>query len=81
MPPMEPIEREDFERIQDPNLKLNILFSYIRNINDALIDRKEGCDKRFKELENRKWKDRSISTVTGFLGGFFYWLLKGWSGR
>ena len=80
MPPgMRPISREDFEQITDVNVKLNILFEYIVNINDTLSTQKHACGERFKKLENRRWRDRGVSAVAGFFGGFFaVWTKAAW---
>lgn len=31
--------------------------------------RLDGCDKRFKKLERRKWFDRGVAIVTGVISG------------
>ena len=36
----------------------------------ALHDGREKDEKRFKALENRKWKDKGIAGGAGIIGGF-----------
>jgi hypothetical protein len=75
MPSM--IDQRDFEKISDPNTKLNILFDYTANVYTLLCkkdidceNRLMSCNGRFKTLENRKKLDMTVSGVFGLIGGF-----------
>ncbi len=63
------IPSEEFEKITDMNVKLNILFSYISDLYC-------NSEKRFKKLENRKAFDTTFSGVMGLVGGGIVWLGK-----
>ena len=83
-----PISKENFSKIQDPSLKMDITFEYILDMYELLCKKEQdcetrlgGCDKRFGKLENRKKLDTSISGLMGVVGGFAYAVLKGLVGR
>lgn len=81
------IPTEEFEKIADVNVKLNILFSYVSDIyKDAqdrfdkqfeiCQDRLDNCNVRFKKLDNRKKFDTTFSGIMGLVGGGIVWLGK-----
>lgn len=83
-----PISKENFNKISDPSLKMDITFEYILDMYELLckkeIDcetRLDACGKRFGKLENRKKLDTSISGLMGIVGGFVYAVLKGIIGK
>ena len=63
------IAKEDFEQIKNTDVKLNIIFGYVKNTHDALQDQKVVCDGRFVKLEKRKNKDSAIAGGGGLFGG------------
>jgi len=75
MPSM--ISQNDFEKVDDQNVKLNILFDYVTDVygllckkDEICADRLVTCDGKFKTLENRKKLDMTISGTFGLIGGF-----------
>jgi len=63
------IPSEEFEKIMDVNVKLNILFSYVSDLYC-------NSEKRFAKLENRRKMDTTFSGVMGLVGGGIVWLGK-----
>ena len=63
------IEIEEFERIKDTEVKLNILFKTIISHIGEIDRRFEAGNHRFKKLENRKLIDRFYAGVGGIVGG------------
>jgi len=63
------IPSEEFEKITDVNVKLNILFSYVSDLYC-------NSEKRFAKLENRRKMDTTFSGVMGLVGGGIVWLGK-----
>ena len=63
------IPSEEFEKITDVNIKLNILFSYVSDLYC-------NSEKRFAKLENRRKTDTTLSGVMGLVGGGIVWLGK-----
>jgi len=66
------IKKEEFEKIDDTNLKLNILFESVIESSEFLKEQIEATrmrfetgDKRVKRLENRK----NLNTAASFGGG------------
>ena len=63
------IPSEEFEKIMDVNIKLNILFSYVSDLYC-------NSEKRFAKLENRRKMDTTFSGIMGLVGGGIVWLGK-----
>lgn len=63
------IEKDTFQGMQT-EAKLNVLFDYVREIRDKPECQIGKCEPRLKKLEDRKWKDRGISSASGLFGGF-----------
>jgi hypothetical protein len=74
MPSM--IDQKDFEKIDDQDVKLNVIFDYIRDIYGICEQRSRNCGDRFKKLENRKKFDMTLSGMFGLVGGFISGLAK-----
>ena len=70
------IPPEDFEKIADVNVKLNILFSYISDIYCDGEKNFNNYNIRFKKLENRRKMDTTFSGAMGLVGGGIVWLGK-----
>jgi len=81
------IPQEEFNKITDVNVKLNIVFSYIADIykGDQLGFDKQievcqkhwnNCHVRFNKIERRKKIDSTFSGIMGFVGGAIAWLFK-----
>lgn len=61
------ITSEQFEQIDDPNRKMNIIY------NALLVQQQHcriECEKRFKKLENRKKFDTGLAGTAGAIFGF-----------
>ena len=63
------IEIEEFERLDNVDVKLNILFKTLTVYTNRIDARFEAGVERFKKLENRKLIDRSYATMGGIIGG------------
>lgn len=70
------IPSEEFEKITDMSVKLNILFSYISDIYIESQTHWNNYNIRFKKLENRRKIDTTFSGVMGLVGGGIVWLGK-----
>jgi len=66
----EPISKEDFERIEDTNIKLNVLYGYVHSTNERILRLAEDHNRRITKLENRSKWDKAVSAIAGFVGGF-----------
>ena len=75
------IDIEEFEKIQDTEIKLNILFKTIVSDIKRMDARFEAGNTRFKKLENRKLVDRGYSFIGGIIGGAVAILTKGFFWR
>ena len=75
------INIEEFEKIQDINLKLNVLFKALVINVEKMDARFEAGTTRFKKLENRKLVDRGYSFIGGIIGGAVAILTKGFFWR
>ena len=63
------ISKEEFEKITQTDIKLNILFGTIVSYTDRIDARFEAGNQRFKKLENRKLIDKVYATIGGVIGG------------
>ena len=63
------ITKETFEAANE-DTKLSILFDICYDIREKQKTIPAMCDKRFKILEDRKFKDTAIAGTLGFVGGF-----------
>ena len=70
------VSKEDFKKLTDTNIKLNILFETILSVKVNM----EGHCKRLKNLEKKKFKDTGYAVGGGFLGGFAAMISKWLSG-
>ena len=64
------IEIEEFEKVADNDVKLNILFKTLVCHIDKIDKRFEVGNEKFKKLESRRLTDKIWSGVGGVIGGF-----------
>ena len=60
------VSKEDFKKLTDTNIKLNILFETILSVKVNM----DGHCKRLKNLEKKKFKDTTTAFGGGIIGGF-----------
>ena len=65
-----PIDKETFHQLKSPEAKMDALFDYLVHMTTV------QCERRFKTIEDRKWRDRSFSGAMGAVTGFLAGLLK-----
>jgi hypothetical protein len=85
------ISRDDFGKIDNMDLKLNILFDTIVQQHDEQLSKclcradkctkwQDNFDLELTSLKNtvtrRKWWDKGISGIAGFIGGFIAHLIQ-----
>ncbi len=63
------IEIEEFERLTDTDVKLNILYKTIVSYIEEINKRFELGNVRFRKLENRKLVDKVWAGAGGIVGG------------
>ena len=71
-----PISKDDFQKIKDVNLKLDILYGYIDGMNDRVVKLMDAHDQRISKLEKRSKWDKTISAISGFVGGMLAVIFK-----
>ena len=86
------VNRADFDKIEDHNVKLGIVFETIIDTQGILKQnieetnrRFEAGNKRFRKMEKKALVshvvDKGISVTSGFVGGFLAILTKPWWGK
>ena len=76
------VNRKDFDKITEQDVKLGILFesnlelqALLKENIKKIDERFQAGNRRFGKLEKRKWFDKGlaagIGAISGFIGGFF----------
>lgn len=63
------ISKETFGQL-DSETKLDAIFDVLVSIHSQCTCRMDTCEKRFKQIENRKLRDKGIAGTAGLVGGF-----------
>lgn len=70
------VSKDVFKTMQ-PDEKLEVIFDNVSEIRKCQKCQINECEERFKNIENRKWKDKGVAGIAGLIGGFAAQIAKG----
>ena len=54
----------------DEQTRIKMTFDIMSSIDDKLTKYTQDHETRIKKLENRRWRDKGVASVSGVFGGF-----------